>query len=53
MISASGEVGVRVMVGLCQRVLDGKGIPDESQASVLVPISKKREMLEIAILTEE
>ena len=37
---ASGEVGVRVMVGLCQRVLDGKGIPDESQASVLVPIFK-------------
>ena len=29
MISASGEVGVSVMVELCQRVLDGKGMPDE------------------------
>ena len=29
MISASKEVGVSVMVELCQRVLDGKGMPDE------------------------
>ena len=40
MISASGEIGVSVMVELCQRVLDGKGMPDEWQASVLVPIFK-------------
>ena len=37
MISASGEVGFSVMVELCQRVLDGKGKPDEWQTSVLVP----------------
>ena len=29
MISASGEVGVSVMVELCQRVLDGKGMQDK------------------------
>ena len=28
MISAGGEVGVSVMVKLCQRVLDCKGMPD-------------------------
>ena len=39
-ISASAEVGVSVMVELCQRVLNGKGMPDESQTSVLVPIFK-------------
>ena len=40
MISASGEVAICVMVGLCQRVLDRKGMPDEWQTSVLVPNSK-------------
>ena len=40
MISASGEVGVSVMVKLCQRVLDGKGMPDIWQTSVLVTIFK-------------
>ena len=40
MVSASGEVRVRVMVELCQRVLDGKEMPDEWQTSVLVPIFK-------------
>ena len=40
MISASGGVGVSVMVELCQHMLDGKGMPDEWQASVLVPIFK-------------
>ena len=40
MISASGEVGVSVMVELFQRVLDGKGMPDQWQTSVLVPILK-------------
>ena len=40
MISASGEVGVGVMVELCQRVLNGKGMPDEWQISVLLPIFK-------------
>ena len=41
MISASGEVGVSVMIKLCLRVLDGKGMPNEWQTSVLVPIFKR------------
>ena len=44
MISASGEVGGSVMVELCQRLLDGKGMPDEWQTSVLVQFSREREM---------
>ena len=40
MISASKEVGVSVMVQLCQPMLDAKGMQDEWQTSVLVPIFK-------------
>ena len=40
MISGSREVGVNVMLELCQRVLDGKGMPYKWQTSVLVPIFK-------------
>ena len=40
MISASGNVGICVIMKLCQRVLEGKGMPDEWQKSVLVPIFK-------------
>lgn len=40
MIEASGEIGIDVMVELCQRVLDGKGMPDEWTLSVLIPIFK-------------
>ena len=40
MISASGEVGISVMVELCQCMLDGKEMADEWQTSVLVPIFK-------------
>ena len=29
MIVASGEIGFKVMMELCQRVLDGRGMPDE------------------------
>ena len=29
MIVASGEIGVKVMMELCQRVLNGRGMPDE------------------------
>ena len=43
MISASGEVGVSVIVELCQRMLDGKGMPHEWQTNVLVPILKEKE----------
>ena len=41
-IIASGEIGVSVMLKLCQRVLDGKGRRDEWQTSVLVPIFKEK-----------
>ena len=40
MIVASGEIGVKVMMGLCQRVLDGRGIPDEWKTGKIVPIFK-------------
>ena len=33
MIVASGEIGVKVMMELCQRVLDGRGMPDEWKTS--------------------
>ena len=44
MIVASGEIGVKVMMELCQRVLDGRGMPDKWETSVIVPIFKKRVM---------
>ena len=40
MIAASGEIGIDVMVELCQNVLDGRGMPDEWELSVVVPIFK-------------
>ena len=42
MISASGEVGISVMVEFCQCVVDGKEMPDKWQTSVLVPIFKRK-----------
>ena len=29
MIVASGEISVKVMMELCQRILEGRGMPDE------------------------
>ena len=40
MIVASGEIGVKVMMKLCQHVLDSRGMPDEWKTSVIVPIFK-------------
>ena len=40
MIIARGKLGVGVIMKLCQRVLDGKGIPEEWKTSVAVPIFK-------------
>ena len=40
MILASGEIGVKVMMELCQRVLDGREMPDEWKTSAIVPIFK-------------
>ena len=42
MIVASGEIGVKVMMGVCQRVLDGRRMPDEWKTSVIVPILKTK-----------
>ena len=39
-IVASGEIGVKVMMELCERALDGKGTLDEWKSSVIVPIFK-------------
>ena len=36
MIAASGEIGIGVMVELCQDVLDGKGMLAEGALSVMV-----------------
>ena len=44
MIAASGEIGIDVMVELCQSVLDERGMPDEWALSVVVPIFKGKEM---------
>ena len=38
MIIASGDTGIKVMVELCQRVLDGRGIPQEWKTGVVVAI---------------
>ena len=40
MVVASGEVGVKVMMELCQHVLYGRGMPDEWKTSMIVPIFK-------------
>ena len=43
MIAASGQIGIDVMVELCQGVLDGRGMLDEWALSVVVPIFKGKE----------
>ena len=43
MIVASGEIGLKVMMELCQRVLDRRGMLDEWKTSVIVPIFKGKE----------
>ena len=42
MINASGKVGIDVMMKLYQRVLNGKGMPEDWKVSVMVPIYKKK-----------
>ena len=42
MIIASGKLGVGVIKKLCQRVLDGKRMPEEWKTSVVVPIFKRK-----------
>ena len=38
LITASGGVGIQVMAYVCQRVLDGFGMPAELALGILVPI---------------
>ena len=40
MIVTSGEIGIGVMVELCQGVFDGRGMLDDWALSVMVPIFK-------------
>ena len=40
MIVVSGEIGVKVIMELCQHVLDGRGMPDEWKINVMVFIFK-------------
>ena len=40
MIVAGSKIGVKVMIELCQCVLDGRRMPDEWKTSVIVPIFK-------------
>ena len=44
MISASGNVGIRVLMEFCHRILDEKGMPKDWATSVAIPIfnGKKR-----------
>ena len=42
-IVAGGRIAEEVMLQLCQRILDGKGIPDEWKTSVVEPIFKGKE----------
>ena len=42
MIVASDEIEVKVMMELCQRVLNDRGMPDEWKTSVIVPIFKAK-----------
>ena len=41
---SGGEVGVKVIMELWKLLLDGKGMQDEWQKSVLIPIFKGRDI---------
>ena len=45
-IIASGKFGVIVTKKLCQRVLDGKDMPEEWKTSVVVSIFKGRDVVD-------
>ena len=44
MILAGGDVGIRSLVIICQRVLDGKGMTEDWASSVVFPILKVKEI---------
>ena len=43
-ILASGVVGIRVLVEICQRILHGKRMPDDWTSSIAIPILMEMEM---------
>ena len=40
MILARGDVGIRVLIELCQIILNGKGMPTDLATSIAIPIFK-------------
>ena len=42
MIVARGKIGVKVMMELCQGVLNGRGTPDDWKTSVIMPTFKRK-----------
>ena len=40
MILAHGDFGITVLIELCHRILDRKGMPDDWSTSVVIPIFK-------------
>ena len=42
MILASGDVEIRVLKELCQRIQEGKGMPADRATSVAIPIFKEK-----------
>ena len=42
LIAASGKVGIQVTAEICQRVLDGFGMPIEWAQSIVVPTFKEK-----------
>ena len=43
MILAGGDVGIRELMELCHRILDGKGMPEDRATCVAIPIYKEKE----------
>ena len=43
LFAASGGVGIHVMVEICQKVLDGFGMPAEWDQSIVAPIFKRKD----------
>ena len=42
MILASGDIGMRALMGLCQRILHGNGMPEDLATCVTIPIFNGR-----------
>ena len=44
LIVASGDIGIRVLMELCQRILDGKRMPADWATSVTIPILREKDV---------